>query len=675
MASTADVSGLTVLNGPPEQRSDDAHGYYTPAPEKLVDAKAPTGLIKDRWTTRKMDNRLVNPANRRKLDIIIVGTGLAGGAAAATLGEAGYNVKSFCYQDSPRRAHSIAAQGGINAAKNYKEDGDSTYRLFYDTVKGGDYRSRESNVYRLAEVSANIIDQCVAQGVPFARDYGGLLDNRSFGGVQVSRTFYARGQTGQQLLIGAYQAMERQVAAGTVTQYTRHEMLEVIVVDGKARGIIARDLVTGEIETHLADVVVLASGGYGNVFYLSTNAMGSNVTATWRAHRKGAYMANPCYTQIHPTCIPVSGDHQSKLTLMSESLRNDGRIWVPKNTEDCTKDPRDIPEEDRDYYLERIYPSFGNLVPRDIASRQAKNMCDEGRGVGPMVGDFRRGVYLDFADAIARLGEDAVREKYDNLFDMYERITGENPYQVPMRIYPAVHYVMGGLWVDYDLQSNIPGLFVTGEANFSDHGANRLGASALMQGLADGYFVLPNTIRDYLADGPFEQVDESHPAVVEARTSVQERIDKFLSIGGSRSADSFHKELGNIMWEYCGMERSEEGLRKAIDMIRELKAEFWSNLKVLGTADSLNQSLEKAGRVADFIELGELMCIDALNRRESCGGHFRAESQTEDGEALRHDEEFAYVAAWEFGGEGGQPVLHKEDLIYTAIEMKQRSYK
>ncbi|ANH36706.1 Fumarate reductase flavoprotein subunit [Nocardioides dokdonensis FR1436] len=675
MASTADVSGLTELNGPPEQRSDDAHGYYTPAAQKLVDAKAPTGLIKDRWTTRKMDNRLVNPANRRKLDVIIVGTGLAGGAAAATLGEAGYNVKSFCYQDSPRRAHSIAAQGGINAAKNYKEDGDSTYRLFYDTVKGGDYRSRESNVYRLAEVSANIIDQCVAQGVPFARDYAGLLDNRSFGGVQVSRTFYARGQTGQQLLIGAYQAMERQVAEGTVTQFTRHEMLEVIVVDGTARGIIARDLVTGEIETHLADVVVLASGGYGNVFYLSTNAMGSNVTASWRAHRKGAYMANPCYTQIHPTCIPVSGDHQSKLTLMSESLRNDGRIWVPKNKEDCTKDPRDIPEEDRDYYLERIYPSFGNLVPRDIASRQAKNMCDEGRGVGPMVGDFRRGVYLDFADAIARLGEDAVREKYDNLFDMYERITGENPYQVPMRIYPAVHYVMGGLWVDYDLQSNIPGLFVTGEANFSDHGANRLGASALMQGLADGYFVLPNTIRDYLADGPFEQISESHPAVVEARTSVEERISKFLSIGGSRSADSFHKELGNIMWEYCGMERSEEGLRKAIDMIRELKAEFWSDLKVLGTADSLNQSLEKAGRVIDFIELGELMCIDALNRRESCGGHFRAESQTEDGEALRHDEEFAYVAAWEWGGDGGQPVLHKEDLIYTAIEMKQRSYK
>ena len=674
MASTVDVSGNTVLTTPPNQQSDDAHGYYTLG-EKIADTKAPAGAIKDRWTTHKMNNRLVNPANRRKLDVIIVGTGLAGGAAAATMGEAGYNVKSFCYQDSPRRAHSIAAQGGINAAKNYKEDGDSTYRLFYDTVKGGDYRSRESNVYRLAEVSANIIDQCVAQGVPFAREYGGLLDNRSFGGVQVSRTFYARGQTGQQLLIGAYQAMERQVAAGTVTQYTRHEMLELILVDGKARGIIARDMVTGAIETHLADVVVLASGGYGNVFYLSTNAMGSNVTAAWRAHRKGAYMANPCYTQIHPTCIPVSGDHQSKLTLMSESLRNDGRVWVPKKAEDCTKDPRDIPEEDRDYYLERIYPSFGNLVPRDIASRQAKNVCDEGRGVGPMVGDFRRGVYLDFADAIERLGEDAVREKYDNLFDMYERITGENPYEVPMRIYPAVHYVMGGLWVDYDLQSNIEGLFVTGEANFSDHGANRLGASALMQGLADGYFVLPNTIREYLADGPFDAIDESHPDVVAARTEVEDRIQKFLSINGTRTVDSYHKELGNIMWEYCGMERTEDGLRKAIDMIRELKADFWSNVKVLGTADSLNQSLEKAGRVADFLELGELMCIDALNRRESCGGHFRAESQTEDGEALRHDEEFAYVAAWEFGGEGGQPVLHKEDLVYTAIEMKQRSYK
>ncbi|WP_148614116.1 fumarate reductase/succinate dehydrogenase flavoprotein subunit [Nocardioides rubriscoriae] len=674
MAGSTLHDGLTPLNSAPTQTSDDAHGYYVKG-DKIVDTAAPTGPIADRWTTRRFENRLVNPANRRKLTVIIVGTGLAGAAAAATMGEAGYKVKSFCYQDSPRRAHSIAAQGGINAAKNYKEDGDSVFRLFYDTVKGGDYRSRESNVYRLAEVSTSIIDQCVAQGVPFARDYGGLLDNRSFGGVQVSRTFYARGQTGQQLLIGAYQAMERQVAAGTVESYTRHEMLELIVVDGVARGIIARDLVSGEIETHLADVVVLASGGYGNVFYLSTNAMNSNVTAAWRAHRKGAYMANPCYTQIHPTCIPVAGEYQSKLTLMSESLRNDGRIWVPKNREDCDKDPRDIPEEDRDYYLERIYPAFGNLVPRDIASRQAKNVCDEGRGVGPVVGDFRRGVYLDFADAIERLGEDAVREKYDNLFDMYERITGENPYQVPMRIYPAVHYVMGGLWVDYHLQSNIPGLFVTGEANFSDHGANRLGASALMQGLADGYFVLPNTIRDYLADGPFAPVDESHPAVVEARQDVEDRVQKLLSINGKRSADSFHKELGHIMWEYCGMERSEPGLRKAIDMIRELKAAFWSDLRVLGSAETINQSLEKAGRVADFIELGELMCIDALNRRESCGGHFRAESQTDDGEALRHDDEFAYVAAWEWGGEEGQPVLHKEDLIYTAVEMKQRSYK
>ncbi|MDN4173677.1 fumarate reductase/succinate dehydrogenase flavoprotein subunit [Nocardioides sp. SOB77] len=679
----ASAQGTSPLNQPSQQVSDDARGYYTPG-DPLVDPVAPAGPIGQRWTQRIFDNRLVNPANRRKLDIIIVGTGLAGGAAAATLGEAGYNVKSFCYQDSPRRAHSIAAQGGINAAKNYKEDGDSTFRLFYDTVKGGDYRSRESNVYRLAEVSANIIDQCVAQGVPFAREYGGLLDNRSFGGVQVSRTFYARGQTGQQLLLGAYQAMERQVAAGTVQQYTRHEMLEVIVADGKARGIIARDLVTGEIETHLADVVVLANGGYGNVFFLSTNAMGSNVTAAWRAHRKGAYMANPCYTQIHPTCIPVSGAHQSKLTLMSESLRNDGRIWVPKRAEDCDKDPRDIPEEDRDYYLERIYPSFGNLVPRDIASRQAKNMCDEGRGVGPAVTEVgedgrevqvRRGVYLDFADAIARMGRKAVETKYGNLFDMYARITGEDPYATPMRIYPAVHYVMGGLWVDYHLQSTIPGLFVTGEANFSDHGANRLGASALMQGLADGYFVLPNTIREYLADGPFEKIDEAHPAVVEARTDVEQRIQKFLSINGTRSADSFHKQLGNIMWEYCGMERSEEGLRKAIDLIRELKQEFWTNLRVLGTNESINQSLERAGRVADFIELGELMCIDALNRRESCGGHFRAESQTEDGEALRHDDEFAYVAAWEWGGEDGLPVLHKEDLIYTAIEMKQRSYK
>ena len=653
---------------------DDAVGYYTPG-TPLVDTKAPDGPIAERWQNRKFEARLVNPSNRRKLSIIIVGTGLAGASAAATLGEAGYNVKSFCYQDSPRRAHSIAAQGGINAAKNYKEDGDSVHRLFYDTVKGGDYRSRESNVYRLAEVSTNIIDQCVAQGVPFAREYGGLLDNRSFGGVQVSRTFYARGQTGQQLLIGAYQALERQVAAGTVSTYTRHEMLELITVDGKARGIVARDMVTGAIETHLADVVVLASGGYGNVFYLSTNAMGCNVTAAWRAHRKGAYMANPCYTQIHPTCIPVSGSHQSKLTLMSESLRNDGRIWVPKNQADCEKDPRDIPEEDRDYYLERIYPSFGNLVPRDIASRAAKNVCDEGRGVGPEVDGVRRGVYLDFASAIERLGEQGITEKYDNLFDMYERITGENPFEVPMRIYPAVHYVMGGLWVDYDLQSTIPGLFVTGEANFSDHGANRLGASALMQGLADGYFVLPHTIRDYLADGPFEEITEDHPAVVEARESVKGRIDHFLSVNGTRSVDSYHRELGNIMWEYCGMERTETGLKKAIDLIRSLKDDFYRNVKVLGGAETLNQSLEKAGRVADFFELGELMCIDALNRRESCGGHFRGESQTEDGEALRHDEEYAYVAAWEWAGEDSIPVLHKEDLTYTAIEMKQRSYK
>ena len=648
--------------------------------DKISDTKAPGGPIDKKWTTRKFEAHLVNPANRRKLSVIIVGTGLAGGAAAATLGEAGYQVKSFCYQDSPRRAHSIAAQGGINAAKNYKEDGDSTHRLFYDTVKGGDYRARETNVYRLAEVSANIIDQCVAQGVPFAREYGGLLDNRSFGGVQVSRTFYARGQTGQQLLIGAYQALERQVAAGTVTAYTRHEMLELIVVDGRARGIIARDLVTGEIETHIADVVVLASGGYGNVFFLSTNAMGSNVTATWRAHRKGAYFGNPCYTQIHPTCIPVSGDHQSKLTLMSESLRNDGRIWVPKRAEDCEKDPRQIPEEDRDYYLERIYPSFGNLVPRDIASRQAKNVCDEGRGVGPKVGDFRRGVYLDFTDALKRMSAEAVAEKYGNLLDMYQRITGDNPYEVPMRIYPAVHYTMGGLWVDYDLQSNLPGLFVTGEANFSDHGANRLGASALMQGLADGYFVLPNTIRDYLSHAPYPAVSPDHPDVVAAHASVQQRVDTLLSINGERSVDSFHKELGHIMWEYCGMERSEEGLRKAIDLIRGLRAEFWRNVRVLGAADTLNQSLEKAGRVADFLELGELMCIDALHRRESCGGHFRAESQTEDGEAKRDDANFRYVAAWEFGGspqggDTGTPILHKEDLVYEAIALKERSYK
>ncbi|GAA3741400.1 fumarate reductase/succinate dehydrogenase flavoprotein subunit [Salinactinospora qingdaonensis] len=638
--------------------------------DPIRDEKAPKGPIENRWDQRRFSAKLVNPANRRKLSVIVVGTGLAGASAAATLGEAGYHVTSFCYQDSPRRAHSIAAQGGINAAKNYRNDGDSIYRLFYDTVKGGDFRSRESNVYRLAQVSVEIIDQCVAQGVPFAREYGGLLDNRSFGGVQVSRTFYARGQTGQQLLIGAYQALERQVAAGTVDMNTRHEMLELIVVDGRARGVVVRDMVTGEIETHLADAVVLASGGYGNVFFLSTNAMGCNVTASWRAHRKGALFANPCYTQIHPTCIPVSGDYQSKLTLMSESLRNDGRIWVPKETGD-SRDPRQIPEEERDYYLERIYPSFGNLVPRDIASRAAKNVCDEGRGVGP--GGL--GVYLDFADAIKRMGRPAVEAKYGNLFDMYQRITGENPYEVPMRIYPAVHYTMGGLWVDYDLQSTIPGLFVTGEANFSDHGANRLGASALMQGLADGYFVLPNTINDYLANGPFDPIDEERPEVSEAVSAVRDRIDTLLSINGTRTVDSFHRELGHIMWDYCGMERNEEGLRKAIDSIRELRAEFWQNVKVTGTNEELNQALEKAGRVADFFELAELMCIDALHRRESCGGHFRSESQTEDGEALRHDDDFAYVGAWEFTGAGQQPVLHKEALEYEYVEMKQRSYK
>ena len=641
--------------------------------EDIHDTKAPSGPIEKRWDDRKFNAKLVNPANRRKLSVLVVGTGLAGASAAATLGEAGYHVKSFCYQDSPRRAHSIAAQGGINAAKNYRNDGDSIYRLFYDTVKGGDFRARESNVYRLAQVSVNIIDQCVAQGVPFAREYGGLLDNRSFGGVQVSRTFYARGQTGQQLLIGAYQALERQIAAGTVEMNTRHEMLELIMVpdasgQDRARGIIVRDMVTGEIETHTADAVVLASGGYGNVFFLSTNAMGCNTTATWRAHRKGAYFANPCYTQIHPTCIPVSGDYQSKLTLMSESLRNDGRIWVPEKMND-DRPASQIPEDERDYYLERIYPAFGNLVPRDIASRAAKYQCDAGKGVGP--GGL--GVYLDFADAIERLGRPAVEAKYGNLFDMYAQITGEDPYAEPMRIYPAVHYTMGGLWVDYDLQSNLTGLFVTGEANFSEHGANRLGASALMQGLADGYFVLPYTLANYLADGPYEKVDHSHPAVLEAKTAVEERIAKFLSINGTRTVDSYHKELGQIMWDYCGMERTEEGLTKAIGMIRDLKVDFWANVKVTGINEELNQTLEKAGRVADFFELGELMCIDALQRRESCGGHFRAESQTEDGEALRHDDEYAYVSAWEFGDK--QPTLHKEPLEYEYVEMKSRSYK
>src|SRR5215217_6041709 len=636
--------------------SIDADAFYAEG-DKVGDTKAPGGPIEDRWDKRRFEAKLVNPANRRKLSVIIVGTGLAGASAAATLGEAGYHVTCFCYQDSPRRAHSIAAQGGINAAKNYRNDGDSIYRLFYDTVKGGDFRARESNVYRLAQVSVEIIDQCVAQGVPFAREYGGLLDNRSFGGVQVSRTFYARGQTGQQLLLGAYQALERQIAAKTVRMHTRHEMLELILVDGKARGVVIRDMVTGKIQTHFADAVVLATGGYSNVFFLSTNAMGCNVTATWRAHRKGAYFGNPCFTQIHPTCIPVSGDYQSKLTLMSESLRNDGRIWVPKSGED-KRDPRDIPEEDRDYYLERMYPSFGNLVPRDIASRAAKNVCDEGRGVGP--GGL--GVYLDFADAIKRLGRQAVEARYGNLFDMYAQITGENPYQTPMRIYPAVHYTMGGLWVDYDLQSTIPGLFVLGEANFSDHGANRLGASALMQGLADGYFVIPSTVANYLAGllGT-DPVPVDDPVFASAQADVDDRVKRFLSIGGTKSVDHYHRELGKIMWDYCGMARNKAGLEKALSEIPALREEFWKDVRVLGDGP-MNQSLERAGRVADFFELGELMVRDALAREESCGGHFREESQTEDGEALRDDERYAHVAAWEWTGKGHEPALHKEPL-------------
>ncbi|MCD0447938.1 fumarate reductase/succinate dehydrogenase flavoprotein subunit [Actinocorallia sp. API 0066] len=640
--------------------------YRSGAP--IADAKAPNDLpVERRWTQRKFDVKLVNPANKRKKTVIVVGTGLAGGSAGATLGELGYKVIQFCFQDSPRRAHSIAAQGGINAAKNYRNDGDSVHRLFYDTVKGGDFRARESNVHRLAEVSTQIIDQCVAQGVPFAREYGGLLDNRSFGGAQVSRTFYARGQTGQQLLLGAYQALMRQVDAGNVELHPRHEMLDLIMHEGKARGVVVRNLVNGEIKSYTADVVVLATGGYGNVYFLSTNAMGSNVTAAWRAHKHGAYFANPCYTQIHPTCIPVSGDHQSKLTLMSESLRNDGRVWVPKQAGDARK-AADIPEDERDYYLERIYPAFGNLVPRDIASRAAKNVCDEGRGVGP--GGL--GVYLDFSDAIERLGLKAVEAKYDNLFQMYERITGENPYEQPMRIYPAVHYTMGGLWVDYDLESTVPGLFVLGEANFSDHGANRLGASALMQGLADGYFVIPQTVGDYLARNPATSVpDETVQAAVDG---VQAQVDKLLSIKGSRTVDSYHRELGHIMWEYCGMERTDEGLRKAIGLIRELRADFWKNVTVPGSGDDLNQSLEKAGRVADFLELGELMCVDALHRTESCGGHFRAESQDEDGEAKRDDENFSYAAAWEWTG-GDVPVLHKEDLVFEYVKPSTRSYK
>ncbi|MGI8330717.1 fumarate reductase/succinate dehydrogenase flavoprotein subunit [Actinomadura scrupuli] len=636
--------------------------------QPIADRKAPGGPIEDRWTTRKFEAKLVNPANKRKKTVIIVGTGLAGGSAGATLAELGYHVVQFCFQDSPRRAHSIAAQGGINAAKNYRNDGDSVHRLFYDTVKGGDFRARESNVHRLAEISNQIIDQCVAQGVPFAREYGGLLDNRSFGGAQVSRTFYARGQTGQQLLLGAYQALMRQVDAGNIELHPRHEMLDLIMVDGKARGVVVRNLISGEIKSYTADAVVLATGGYGNVYFLSTNAMGSNVTAAWRAHKHGALFANPCYTQIHPTCIPVSGDHQSKLTLMSESLRNDGRVWVPLERGD-SREPAQIPEDERDYYLERIYPAFGNLVPRDIASRAAKNVCDEGRGVGP--GGL--GVYLDFTDAIARLGLESVKAKYDNLFQMYERITGENPYQTPMRIYPAVHYTMGGLWVDYDLQSTIPGMFVIGEANFSDHGANRLGASALMQGLADGYFVLPNTIGDYLARGPEGPVPQE--AVNEAEGRVRAQVERLLSIDGDRTVDSFHRELGHIMWEYCGMERTEEGLRKALDLIPALREEFWERVKVPGSGDDLNQSLEKAGRVADFFELAELMVVDALHRTESCGGHFRAESQDADGEALRDDVNFSYVGAWEWTGVGEEPVLHKEALEFAYVKPSTRSYK
>ncbi|MCE7007897.1 fumarate reductase/succinate dehydrogenase flavoprotein subunit [Kibdelosporangium philippinense] len=631
----------------------------------IADHKAPTGPLDKRWEQRRFSARLVNPANKRKLTVIVVGTGLAGGSAAATLAELGYNVVSFCYQDSPRRAHSIAAQGGINAAKNYRNDGDSVFRLFYDTIKGGDFRAREANVHRLAEVSVEIIDQCVAQGVPFAREYGGLLDTRSFGGAQVARTFYARGQTGQQLLLGAYQALSRQINAGRVKMHPRTEMLDLIVDDGRARGIVARDLVTGQTETHLADAVVLATGGYGNTFYLSTNAKGSNATAIWRAHKRGALFANPCYTQIHPTCIPVSGSHQSKLTLMSESLRNDGRVWVPKAPRD-SRPPHMIAENERDYYLERMYPSFGNLVPRDIASRAAKNICDTGHGVGP--GGL--GVYLDFADAIERLGKDAVSAKYGNLFEMYGQITGEDPYRVPMRIYPAVHYTMGGLWVDYDLQSTIPGLFVIGEANFSDHGANRLGASALMQGLADGYFILPNTIGDYLADGPFPPV--SQEAITQVEQDVVDQVVRILSVDGDRSPDDIHRELGQLMWDHCGMERSEEGLRKALEAIPQLRREFWQRIRVLGTGDGLNQSLEKAGRLADFLELAELMCVDALHRTESCGGHFRAESQTEDGEARRDDENFSYVAAWEYGP---QPVLHREELRFDNVKPSQRSYK
>jgi succinate dehydrogenase / fumarate reductase flavoprotein subunit len=636
----------------------------------ILDSKAPTGPIEQAWEQARFNFKLVNPANKRKHSIIVVGSGLAGASASATLGELGYKVQCFCFQDSPRRAHSIAAQGGINAAKNYQNDGDSVYRLFYDTVKGGDFRAREANVYRLAEISVNIIDQCVAQGVPFAREYGGALTNRSFGGAQVSRTFYARGQTGQQLLLGAYQALERQIHAGTVTMHARTEMLDLIVIDGKARGIVARHLVTGAISTYFADAVILGTGGYGNVYYLSTNAKGSNVTAIWRAHKRGALFANPCYTQIHPTCIPVSGDYQSKLTLMSESLRNDGRIWVPLVGGD-KRPPDQIPEAERDYYLERRYPSFGNLVPRDVASRNAKAVCDEGRGVG----ETGLGVYLDFTDAIRRLGEKTIRDRYDNLFDMYQRITDENPYKVPMRIYPAIHYTMGGLWVDYNLQSTIPGLFVIGEANFSDHGANRLGASALMQGLSDGYFVVPYTVGNYLATNKFSAVLDTAPEVKQAVACVRQTIDLLLSINGKRTVDSFHRELGKIVWDYCGMSRTASGLESAIGQIRALQEEYWKNVNVPGSGDDLNQSLEKAGRVADFFELAELMCIDALNRNESCGGHFREEYQTPEGEAQRDDEHYSYVAAWDYRGPGNPPTLTKEPLEFHYVHPSQRSYK
>jgi len=635
-----------------------------------LNARIPSGPIQDKWDKHRFEMKLVNPANKRKYTVIVVGSGLAGASAAATLSELGYQVKCFCFQDSPRRAHSIAAQGGINAAKNYRNDGDSIFRLFYDTVKGGDFRAREANVYRLAQISVNIIDQCVAQGVPFAREYGGLLANRSFGGAQVSRTFYARGQTGQQLLLGAYQQLEKEISRGGVTMFPRTEMLDLVVVNGRARGIVVRDMVTGRIETHVGEAVVLGTGGYGNVFYLSTNAKGSNATAIWRAHKRGAYFANPCFTQIHPTCIPQSGEYQSKLTLMSESLRNDGRVWVPLQQGD-TRPPDQIPEAERDYYLERRYPSFGNLAPRDIASRAAKTVCDETRGVGP--GGL--GVYLDFAGAIERLGEDAIRERYGNLFEMYQRITDENPYRVPMRIYPAVHYTMGGLWVDYNLMSTIPGLYVIGDANFSDHGANRLGASALMQGLADGYFILPNTIGDYLASAKPEKIDAGHPEcrLVQEETTVLTR--RLLDVNGKRTVDSFHRELGRLLWDKCGMARDASGLREALGRIPALREEFWRNVNVPGSDAELNQALEKAGRVADFLELAELMCRDALHREESCGGHFREEFQAADGEALRDDEHFAYVGAWEYAGRDADPRLHKEPLTFEYVHLAQRSYK